>query len=259
MILQFIHSFQSEWLKTRRSFAAWLVFLGAIFIPFLMLIVRIHRSANIKKEVLGEHFWEGQFDSAWQSMAIFFLPMGVVLATSLIAQLEYRNNSWKQLHTTPQPLTTIFFAKLAVILTMMLQLFVLFNVAIYVVGIAPNYFYGGSYPTESFPFWYFIEKSTYCFIACLPIVALQYLLSLQFKNFLFPLSIGLALQVSSLIAINWEYGYRVPYAYSPLNFMMMRGIIPTIEGVNIHVWATGYFVLFTAVSYVLYIFKKEKG
>jgi lantibiotic transport system permease protein len=259
MILNFIHSFQSEWLKTRRSFASWLVILGALFIPLLMLIVRIYRSAAMKVEVVATDFWEHQFNSAWQSMSIFFLPMGVVLATSLIAQIEFRNNSWKQLHTTPQSLTTIYFAKLAVILAMMLQLFVLFNIAIYVVGVVPNFFYGASYPTESFPFWYFIEKSFYCFVACLPIVALQYLLSLQFKNFLVPLSFGLALQVASLLATNWKYGYTIPYTYSPLNFFMIKGIMPTIEGVNIHVWASGYFAFFTALGYVLYLFQKEKG
>ena len=259
MLTLFIHSFQSEWLKTRRSFASWLVILGALFIPILMFIVRIYRSELIAREVMKADFWESQFINAWQSMSIFFLPMGVVLATSLIAQLEFRNNSWKQLHTTPQPLTVIFFAKLSVILTMMLQLFVLFNIGIYLVGIIPGFLYGASYPPQPFPFGYFIEKSMYSFIACLPIVALQYLLSLQFKNFLIPLSAGLGLQVASLIATSWKYGYTIPYAYSPLNFFQQKGLMQPQEGVNIHCWASAYFVFFTAVSYVLYMYQKEKG
>jgi hypothetical protein len=233
--------------------------LGALFIPILMFIVRIYRSGLIAGEVVQADFWETQFINAWQAMSIFFLPMGVVLATSLIAQIEFRNNSWKQLHTTPQPLTVIFFAKLSVILAMMLQLFVLFNIGIYLVGVIPGFFYGAPYPTESFPFGYFIEKSMFSFITCLPIVALQYLLSLQFKNFLIPLSAGLGLQVASLLATNWKYGYTIPYTYSPLNFFMLKGFMQPQEGVNIHWWATAYFVFFTAISYGLYMYQKEKG
>jgi lantibiotic transport system permease protein len=178
----------------------------------------------------------------------------------LITQLEFRNNSWKQLHTTPQPLTTIFFAKLSVILVMMAQLFVLFNICIYVAGVLPPLVCGVEIPRKAFPFWYFFEKSYYFFLACLPIIAFQYLISLQFKNFLVPLGLGLGFQVASLIALEWKYGYTIPYTYSPYSFFMLRGgeaMLPA--GVNIHNWALGYFVFFTAVSYVLYIFQKEKG
>lgn len=63
-------------------------------------------------------------------MSIVFLPMGIVLATSLFCQLEFKNNAWKQVHTAPIGYSSVYFAKLIVVLAMMAQLFILFNVGI---------------------------------------------------------------------------------------------------------------------------------
>lgn len=66
--------------------------------------------------ICGRHIFSG--------MAIdgsFLLPMGLILATSLITQMEFRNNTWKQLHTTPQKYSTIFTAKFIVIIGLTLQ------------------------------------------------------------------------------------------------------------------------------------------
>ena len=137
MILSFIHSFQSEWLKTRRSLASWLVVCGAFFTPVIIIIARLmhhDRLANLYGE---KGFWNQLWESSWESMAIFLLPVGVVLTTSLVTQLEFKNNTWKQLHTMPLSMTTIFFAKLSVILVMLLQFFILFNTGIYLSALIP--------------------------------------------------------------------------------------------------------------------------
>jgi lantibiotic transport system permease protein len=255
-----IHSFQSEWLKTRRSLAAWLVIIGSLFIPLILMVSRFIYAENLPKDSINPQFWQKMFNNCWNPMAVFLLPIGVILATSLITQLEFRNNTWKQLHTTPQYLTTIFVAKLAVIVVMMVQFLLFFNIAIYLTGIIPHLILGPTLPQQPFPFYYFLEKTSYFFIDCLPIIALQYLISLQFKNFLVPLSAGLGLQIASLIATEWKYGYTIPYTYCPLNFMALRqGLAPVFGSINIHLWAFGYFILFTIASYLLYVFQKERG
>lgn len=260
MTTSFLHSFQSEWLKTRHSLAAWLVILGGFFIPAIMVSVRLLYAHTLAADSINPHFWEKIFSNCWQMMALFLLPMGVILATSLITQLEFRNNTWKQLHTTPQYLTIIFAAKLAVILVMLVQLFLLFNIGIYLVGILPHILFGVVWPQEAFPFDFFLKKNAYFLVDCLPIVALQYLISLQFKNFLVPLSAGIGMMVASLTAVEWKYGYIFPYTYCPLNFFDLRNVETTLsQGPNIHWWAFGYFVLFTSISYILYLTQKEKG
>jgi hypothetical protein len=256
-MLSFVHSFQSEWLKKRHSASAWLTVIGGVFVPFLILISRLVDFSSLPAGNAAPRLWELLYSRSWQFMAMFLLPMGVVLVTSLVTQLEFRNNTWKQLHATPQRLTTIFFSKLAVIGVLLLQFFVLFNAGIYLSGVVPALFRGVGYPAEAFPFRAFLKGSGLFLVDCLPIVALQYLISLQFRNFLVPIGAGLGLYVGSMISVFWKYGYINPYSYCALNFLKKNSKVD--QSVNIHVWAIGYFVLFTLVSYILYITKKEKG
>jgi hypothetical protein len=256
--MNIINSFQSEWLKTKRSAATWLVLIGGFFIPVILLIAQLINYKDLYAATTAAHFWDRHFSKAWQSMALFLLPMGVILAASLIAQIEYRNNTWKQLHTTPQGLTTIFFAKLTVILVMMIQFFMLFNIGIWLSGIIPSLMVKGvSYPTQPIPFVIFFKWEMKFFIDCLPIIGLQYLLSLQFKNFLVPIAAGLAFFVGSIIAISWKYAFIIPYTYCSLTFMNSQGRFS--KSVSLHVLAVAWFILFIAAAYILYITKKQKG
>jgi lantibiotic transport system permease protein len=258
MLTSFIHSFQSEWLKTRRSSAAWLIIIGSIFIPLIILIANIVNFDDLYGDYNSGKFWERTLQNAWQFMAVFLLPMGVIIATSLITQLEFKNNTWKQVHTTPQHFTNVFLSKLLVITVLMVSFFLLFNIAIIIVGNIPSIIFRGiPFPKEDFPFLLFVKTSIKYFIACLPILALQYLLSLQFKNVLIPISSGLALYVVSMIAINWKHGNTVPYTYSAYVFIGKSNLAN--PDTNIYYWAIAYFLVFTLASYFLYLAKKEKG
>ena len=95
---------------------------------------------------------------------------------------------------------------------------------------------------------------------CLPIIALQYLISLQFKNFLVPLSAGLGIMLASLISLEWKYSYMMPYTHCSLNFYSLKKMegMPN-PNINFHAWALGYFAMFMVVSYVLYLTQKQKG
>lgn len=254
----FIDSLGSEWLKRKRTAAAWLVIIGGFFIPLLILIARLYESEGLAVANQNPKFWEVQYTRCWEFMGFFLLPLGVILATSLVTQLEFRNNSWKQLVTTPQSLTTIFLAKLSVILIMLLQFFLLFNIGIYLTGVIPCLFYHDvHYPAEAFPFTKFLKGSGQFFLDALPILALQYLVSLRFRNFLVPLGVGLGLYVASFIAVHWKYGYWIPYTYCYYNFLDKRSPLP--KTISIQTWALGYFAGLTALSYILYISGKEKG
>jgi hypothetical protein len=256
--MQFIYSFQSEWLKKKRNLASWLVIIGGFFTPGILLIYNLVYRSKLAAESIASYFWYKFWINAWESMAIFLLPLGVILATSLITQIEFRNNTWKQLHTLPQNMTTIFFAKLAVVIVMTLQFFFLFNIGVYLAGVLPSFLVKGvSYPKASIPYFGFLKDDMFYFIDCLPIIALQYLISLQFKNFLVPIGFGLAFWILSVAVFHWQYGYIIPYTYCGLHFLQKIGKLKL--SMPIHVLAFGWFVLFTIISYILYITKKEKG
>jgi len=257
---EFINSLQSEWMKTRRTAASWLVLIGAFFIPLIMIVISLVNTDKLPHRYQSPVFWQNHFAASWQIMAFLLLPMGVILATSLITQIEYRNNTWKQLHATPQRLAVIFFAKLTVILLMMVQFFLLFNAGIYLSGIIPLLFSKAAlYPPQVFPVAFFLKANLQFFIDCLPIIALQYLVSLLFKNFLVPLGAGIVMLVAATFAIQWKYGYIVPYTYAALNYLQLRsGDAKPVVPVNIHLLALGYFSLFIIVSFIFYRNKKDK-
>ncbi len=248
----------AEWLKKRKSLASWLVVIGGLFMPFLSIIIFLVYPNQLITLHKTNQFWQLLFLKSWQMMAFIFLPMGIVLAVSLITQLETKNNTWKQLHTTPLSFTSIFFAKLIVLLFMLIQLFIIFNIGIVISAYIPALLKNSiPFPTQTFSFNYVLKISASFFMVSLPMVALQYLISLKFKNFLIPIGIGLALVIGGMIALNWQYGYTLPSAYTSLLFLQLKDRIPTNH--NLHIWSLVYFSIFTLAGYLLYYFKKEKG
>ncbi|SEN38043.1 hypothetical protein SAMN04488505_1109 [Chitinophaga rupis] len=254
MQLSFFYSFKSEWLKTRHSLASWLTISGAFFIPAIVLFQRLVYAADSAAVNASPQVWEHLYKDNWQYMAVLLLPMGVILVSSLITQLEVKNNAWKLVHSTPQKLHTIFSAKLAVILVMLLQFFLLFNIGIYLTGVVPALFNRQiPFPRTAFPVAAYLRGSGHFLIACLPIVALQYLLSLQFRNFLVPVGVGLALLTASIIAAKWKYGYIIPYIYGTLKFIGKQ------PAAALYTLPLSYFCGFTIASWLLYYYKKQKA
>jgi hypothetical protein len=256
-----IRSFQCEWLKTRRSLASWLVLGLAGFTPAILLAIRIAHLDKLAVSYTSADFWEKLWTQSWEAMAAFFLPMGIILVTALITQLEYKNNAWKQLHTTPQKFITIFSAKMTVAVVMLLQLFLLFNLGVYLTGVIPALLSARvDYPTEPLPVGLFLREDLKFFIDCLPMLALQFLLGLQFKNFLVPVGVGFLVWILGIGFISWEYSYILPYAYTTLDHFMSSGQIALRRPpISLQSLALAYFIVITVASYVLYVTKKVKG
>lgn len=248
----YLHSIQSEWIKTRRSAASWLCLIGGFFIPLIYFILFIKDQSSINHNA-SPNVWMTHFKDLWQNMAIFLLPMGLILTSSLITQVEYRNNTWKQLHTTPQPYSTIFAAKFSVIVIMTLKFFLFFNVGILLTGYLPCWFFDQAMPKDPIPVKYFLVENGKYFVTCLPVMALQFMISMNFKNFLVPIGIGFLGLVGTLIGIQWKYIVISPFSYCSLHTLGF----PTRY--NLVLLAFLYFMALMAISYWLYMSKKEKG
>lgn len=252
--MTFINSFLSEWLKRRRSSAVWLTLFGGLFVPIIMLVSRLIRHKSTILTNASEGVWNKTYNEIWQYMAYFLLPMGITLAASLIAQIEYRNNTWKQTLTTPQSLSTIFWAKYLVVFLMLLQFFILLNVGIVLTVLVPALVYSDvPFPKETYPFFVFLKGNAKFFVSILPILALQYLLSLHIRNFIIPIVIGFGLTIAALIGINWEHGHWIPYTYAPYQFLGDK-----VNGkFNPQYWAIAYFSIFTFINFLLFSLPKS--
>ena len=258
--MNFIKSFQSEWLKKKRSLASWLVVVGAFFTPMIILAAGIKNHVLLAKAYAENEFWMRHWNRSWESMEVFLLPIGIILAIGLITQIEYKNNAWKQLHTTPQSFTTIFFAKFLVVFIMLVEVFVLFNLGVYLSAIIPALIFNDvPFPSAPIPFQVFWNANVNFFAGCLPVAALQYLISLQFKNFLVPIGAGFAIWFVGVGMLSWEYSYLFPYVHGAISYMTATGHFKNEIPVKIEYLALVYFAVFMFASWFLYVTKKEKG
>ncbi len=250
----------SEWLKRRRSLTTWLVIGSAAFVPTIIFLARFRRTDALPALYRAPRFWDSLWVQAWESMALMILPIAVMLMVSLIAQIEDRNNGWKQVHAAPLPLPAIFMAKLTVVLILIAQLICAFVGAIYLAGIGPALFLSSvSVPPQPFPVAAFLARAFDFFVDVLPIVALQYLLALRFRTFLTPLALGMALWILSIGTISWKYSFVIPYSYATLDYLLVEYRRPLILPFAPRLIAAPCFFVLTVAGYAVYSLRGDKG
>lgn len=255
----FFHALSSEWLKQRRSLATPLVLGSAVFIPAIIFLSRFRHIDALPALYRAPRFWEGLWRQSWEAMALMILPMAIMLLASLLAQVEYRNNAWKQVHAAPLPLAIVFAAKLTVLLTLVAALIAAFNAAIYLAGALPAVIFSSVPMPAGLNVRFFAGRDIRFFLDVLPIAALQFALAILLRSFLAPLGIGMALWILSVGTVSWRYSWIVPYSAATLDYLKVEYQRPVPLPVSPSLIAAGYFFVFTVVGFVLYVRKRERG
>ena len=250
--MEFVRSLESEVLKIKGSIVIWVTILGGLLLStiFTLRYIFIAHHINLSQK---EAVWESLFSQNARGFVGFLIPIGVILICTLITQIEYKNNNWKQVHTTPQRYSTIFLAKFTVLFVLTIFVFVLLNIGILLHGFLPCLIIDGRLPKDAVPFNFFFSETLKCFILTLPIIGFQYLLSLHFKNFMIAFGVGLTVYVGSMPGIRMgSIGYLSPYGF------VLKYFDQVIE--TQHYWmALIYFVFLFGLSYFLYLNKEVKG
>ncbi|MFC0772319.1 ABC transporter permease [Terrimonas alba] len=249
-------STKAELIKTKRSASFWLSVTGAAVIPLIFFLAYV-----IKPEKSYAQGWDRHLIQGWQAFNAFLLPMFVILICSLLPQIEYKNNTWKQVFASPQSIGGIFFSKWLTILIMILFLFLLFNIFLLLSGVVPNLFFSKFNFLSTTIDWVELARLNFkTFVSLLGIISIQYWVSLRFRNFIVPIGIGLGLLVTALIIyqFRWEHVYKVPYA---LPVLTMEGVRDTGGPLlqNHELNSVGYFIFFTLLAFLDMRFRKERG
>lgn len=261
MTSTFVDLFSSEWLKRTRSHASTLIVGGALFTPLVVLLVRLMHPAGLARIYTSNEFWPSLTRSSWESMAIFFLPLAAILIASLVAQLEFRGNAWKQVHALPVPAAAVYAAKLAVILILLAELLALFNVAVYVSGLLPSLVVPGvPHPRGAFWTRALLAENALYFVDALPIVAAQYVLALRWSNPLVPIGAGFVAWVGALAAVSSRLAVWWPYSYPIIHYLQQTPKGARFAGdVRIHLFAAIFFALLTLAGSAWFITRNERG
>lgn len=210
---------KTEFIKSKRSASARLTVIGSAFIPFVFLMMYVFKPEHFIK-ALSENPWIVHFLNGYQSGAAFLLPMFIILITSLVTQTETKNNAWKQVYASPVSITSVILAKFIMVQIIIISCFLLFDIYMGLSAAAaniinPGYNFFSSHLDMNAVFMYTMKL----YISTLAISAVQFWISLRFKNYILPLGIGMALLITGFIVMRWEYIYLYPYAYPTLTLM----------------------------------------
>lgn len=255
----FILCFSSELRKIKNSFALWLVITGAAFIPFFLVVNYIYDwEEYIPAE--GVNPWNEYLRNGFNSIHFIFLPLLIVLLVTLLLNIEYKSNAWKQIFVQPVSKTRIFATKYLVVIILILLFYLLtvvfllsggvllsllksrFNFSIY----SPSYYYNSVRSGIAS----YIARS---FISSLGIIAIHFWLGFRFKNLFVNIGIGLAglIIAVSMVIGNWDSVIYMPYAFPVLmcNFTPVSHAFLSVFQINSLVFS----FLVTILSYADFV------
>ena len=258
--MSFIISTQAELLKTKRTASFWLSIVGAAFIP-LMLFISFFAGDDAAKAAVLKDPWTKYLSMGWELFCVLLLPMYIILISTLITQIEYRSNGWKQIFASPQSFGNIFFSKFLTIHVIIIFCFLLFNFFMILAAVLGNVFNAKfTFLSSSINWQTLLQLNLKTYIATLGISAVQYWVSLRFKNFITPLGIGVALVIIAIVAMaaRSAHIYKYPYSFAMLTYdFMQKKNRPFLENHELN--SIAYFIFFILLGFLDMRLRKEKG
>lgn len=230
MANQLILNTKAEWLKTRKTSAWWFTICAAGFLPAINILILLNRPDYFVAQ-LEKDSWSQLFTMVWRNVAAIILPVFVIMINNIVVQIEYRNNTWKQVYASPRSYADIFFSRFLIIHGYMVGFFLLSFIFMLGAGalvgtINSQYHFLHQPLSLSIIF----KKLAWVYIGILGVSAIQYWLSMRFRNFTIPLGIGIALWITGIIIADWEKIAYYPYMYSILLYTQdMPGKRPSLD------------------------------
>jgi hypothetical protein len=251
-----INSFSTEIIKSKNTFASWLVIIGSAIIPTTLLITYIYNwQLFIPTEV--QNPWNELFDRSFNGLTLF-TPLFIILIIGLVFTIENKANAWKHLFVLPLSRKTFYASKYMFVLSLIIFYLIFFTSLTYFCGIIV-----GSYKKElNFlhftPDWLSFSKVLFkFFIASLAIIAIHFWLSFRIKNLVANLGIGLT-GLTLAILFNGTGGYTFLFPYSFPILMLNYKPQSTTFLENYHIVSIIYFIIFTVLSFFDFT-KRFKG
>jgi hypothetical protein len=251
----FIINTKGEMLKCRKTAAYWLTLLAGAFMPFLAWLILVSKPENFTKKLKADP-WRAFMNMNWEGVSAFLLPMYVILVTSLVVQIEYRNNSWKQVYASPRSYADIFFSKFVVINLLIVAALILFNLFMIISACGANAIHSGyTFFSTPIPWLEMLTLNAKMYVSILGVTAIQYWLSLRLRNYIASMGIGLALLITALIIMKWEHIQYFPYAYTVLTYYKDLGFTNDVHLTYSYIW----FAVILVLAFLDTVKRKERG
>jgi hypothetical protein len=248
---------RSEMLKTRRTAALYLTGVVAAMLPLIYLFDFATDDSDAAPYKADP--WQLFFLEGWKGINFVILTLFVILICTLLAQLEFRNNTWKQVLASPVPTGHVFLSKFLSVQLLIVLFLVVFN-TLMIASATSLHFLSTQLPFLDHHFdirnWLLMNGNTY--LAVLPISVLQFWLSLRFRNFIVPIGIGLGLWLAAIMAV-FEFHasslHLFPYTYPVLHMVpKFKDQMPLVQAS-----AVVYTALFLLLAFADFNGRKKVG
>jgi hypothetical protein len=191
-------SLRSEILKTKRTASFYFTLIGAAVVPVVFLLNVLGDGLDsTKKDPLNMIF---KLLADMNGLAFF--PWFIILICTLLPQIEYRNNTWKQVFTSPQPKVNVLTAKFVNIHLLMLLFLVSTHLFMYLAILLANFIDPDlglfNHPLNGRTV---LVNAANSYVTMLALGAIHFWLGIRFKNFIVPIAVGLALWLTGTLLV----------------------------------------------------------
>src|SRR5688572_847504 len=183
-------SLRSEILKTKRTASFYLTICAAAFGPLMSMLDIIFDGLEPgDRDFIFNKFLTTKF----QMTGFVMLPFFLILISTLLPQIEYKNNAWKQVLASPQTKSNVFLAKF-INVQLLIITFILITQLMMFVNVIILHFREPSLNVLNQPVngYQVLMTIVSGYLAILAISAIQFWLGLRFRNFIIPIAIGFA-------------------------------------------------------------------
>ncbi len=252
-----IRSIWAELIKARGSFAVWLSIFGTI--ANILIFFSLHLLQPEKWPLKAG--WKDYIIHFYEGVAFMMLSLYVVILAALITFMEHRQKMWTYLFALPASRWQVFSGKLVYILIHFILAHFLFITGILISGFVLGLINPGQRLSEQLPDFLLIFTLAYkTILSVLGLLAFQYWISLRFKHFIVPLTIGiLGFVTASLLGGESTFMPYNLFGYPIYYVSVMEGSI-SIQQVgpfNIaELVSIGYFLFFTLLGYSDFYLKR---
>jgi hypothetical protein len=181
-----------------------------------------------------------------------------VLVTGAMVYPEHQSNAWKYLYTLPLRGGNFYFAKLLVTLGLIVITYLVFFLTLlgsgYLLSVLLPQLQLQDYSPGAGRLFTVVARS---FLSLLGLTALQFWLSVRWKNIVVPVGIGfLGFIIGFVVATKTKLALYFPYAYPVYTSLLLNNDLP--ENSHLVEWgglvqtewySLVYFVLFSALGY----------
>ena len=239
-------SLRSEILKSKRTASFYFTLIGAAVVPFVFLLNVLGDGLDsTRKDPLNMIF---KLLADMNGLAFF--PWFIILICTLLPQVEYRNNTWKQVFTSPQSKVNVLTAKFVTIHLLMFLFLVSTHLFMFL-AIALANVIDPTLRLFNNPLngWTVLVNAVNSYITMLALCAIHFWLGIRFKNFIVPIAIGLACWLmGTVLVLEYHSNLANYFPYSFQVFSFSPDYKPRLNQVE---WTSlGYAVLFLIVGFV---------